>query len=158
MNLRVTRVAAAAGCAIAALAAFTPRTSHDERAASPPETMRGGIEATLARAVVGWTSGNLSEFMGVYLDADRTSYATKSAYIHGRTDIGARYTAQFKPGAARDSLRLEKIDVDSLAPGVAEVMAFYVQFRHDSTTGHGPTSLVMERVQGTWYIVHDHSG
>jgi uncharacterized protein (TIGR02246 family) len=120
--------------------------------------MRAGIDAALARSVVGWNAGNLNAFMGVYLDADRTTYATTSAYLHGRTEIATHYASSFKPGAPRDSLRLEKIEVDSLAPTVAQVMAFYVLSRHDSTTAHGPTSLIMERVQGTWYIVHDHSG
>jgi hypothetical protein len=155
MIARTTRVAAATVFAIAALAAFSPRRSH---ATSQPTTMRAGIEAALARSVTGWNSGNLTDFMAVYLDADRTSYATKTAYIHGRAAIAARYTSDFAPGAARNTLRLERIDVDSLAPAVAEVMAFYVLTVHDSTIGHGPTSLVMERVGGTWYIVHDHSG
>ena len=154
MIARTTRVAATV-FAIAALAAFSPLRHH---AASQPTTMRAGIEAALARSVTGWNSGNLTDFMAVYLDADRTSYATKTAYIHGRAAIAARYASDFAPGAARNTLRLERIDVDSLAPTVAEVMAFYVLTVHDSTIGHGPTSLVMERVGGTWYIVHDHSG
>jgi uncharacterized protein (TIGR02246 family) len=164
-----TRAAAitAAGCAIAALAAFAPPhparsghtpSSHDVAPdAAPPATMRAGIDAALAHSVAGWNSGNLTEFMALYLDDNRTTYATTSAFLHGRSEISAHYASSFKPGAPRDSLRLEHIEVDSLTPAVAQVMAFYVLSRRDSTTGHGPTSLVMERVQGIWYVVHDHS-
>ena len=121
-------------------------------------TMRAGIETALARSTTGWNTGDFDLFMSVYLDADRTTYATSSTYLHGRTAIAGHYAPEFAPGARRDSLRLEKIEVDSLTPALAQVLAFYVLFRRDSTTGHGPTSLTMQRVQGTWYIVHDHSG
>ena len=94
----------------------------------------------------------------MYLDDNRTTYATKSKYLHGRSEIAAHYASSFKPGAQRDSLRIEHVVVDSLTPTIAQVMAFYVLFRGDSTTDHGPTSLIMERVQGTWFLVHDHSG
>jgi uncharacterized protein (TIGR02246 family) len=165
MIASVTRAAVigAAGCAIVALAAFAPpHSARTERSApsddaAPPATMRAGIDAALAHSVAGWNSGNLTEFMALYLDDNRTTYATTSAFLHGRAEISAHYASSFKPGAPRDSLRLEHIEVDSLTPMVAQVMAFYVLSRRDSTTGHGPTSLVMERVQGTWYVVHDHS-
>jgi ketosteroid isomerase-like protein len=156
--------AVAAGCAVVALAAFAP--AHSRRAshvaipldASAPATMRAGIDAALARSVAGWNSGNFSEFMDLYLDDNRTTYAATPAYLHGRSAIAGHYESSFKPGAPRDSLRLEHVEVDSLTPSIAEVMAFYVLSRGDSTTAHGPTSLVMQRVRGTWYVVHDHSG
>jgi hypothetical protein len=127
-------------------------------AAVAPSTMRAGIDAALAKSTTGWNTGNLDEFMSVYLDAERTTYATKTEYLHGRAAIAGHYAPDFAPGATHDSLRLEKMEVDSLTPTVAQVLAFYVLFRRDSTTAHGPTSLIMQRVRGTWYIVHDHSG
>jgi ketosteroid isomerase-like protein len=173
MNASLTRAAAigaaiaTAGCVVAALAAFAPasppvRAGDTPRAsvshvAPAPESMRAGIDAALAHSVAGWNSGNLGRFMALYLDDNRTTYAATPAYLHGRAAISAYYASSFKPGAQRDSLRLEHIEVDSLTPAIAEVMGFYVLSRGDSTTGHGPTSLVMQRVQGTWYVVHDHS-
>ncbi len=47
--------------------------------------------------------------------------------------------------------------MDSLAPGVANVIAFYVLSRGDSVIARGPTTVVMVRTPTSWKIVHDHS-
>jgi hypothetical protein len=36
-------------------------------------------------------------------------------------------------------------------------IAWYVLSRGDSVTARGPTSLVLRRSGGRWFIVHDHS-
>jgi ketosteroid isomerase-like protein len=126
--------------------------------AQPGTGMRAGIGAALDRSAAGWNAGNLDQFMAVYLDSPRTTYATHTKFLHGLAAIRAVYVDRFAKGAARDSLRLVDESVDSLTPTLASVMALY-ELRHgDSTTARGPTSLLMQRVAGTWYIVHDHSG
>lgn len=142
----------AAPIALATLAITAPVTR-----AAAQGTIRDGITRALDRSAAAWNAGDLERFMAVYLDSDRTTYATASRYLHGRKAIAAHYAPQFAKGAMRDSLRLEDITVDSLAPTVAHVMAFYVLARNDSTTARGPASLLMERVHGMWRIVHDHS-
>ncbi|MEO8563026.1 MAG: DUF4440 domain-containing protein [bacterium] len=71
------------------------------------------------------------------------------------------YAPRFAPGATRDSLSFLLLDVDPLAPDVANVIATYVLARRvggrDSVTAQGETSLVVRRVNGRWRIVHDHS-
>jgi uncharacterized protein (TIGR02246 family) len=140
--------------AMAGFVFLAPRRSAAQTTAA---SMRPGIEAALSASSAGWNAGDLDRFMAIYLDSDRTTFATPKQYIHGRTEIRAHYARHFLPGAARDSLRLENVEIDSLAPPVANVAAFYVLFRGDSTTARGPTSLLMERIHGTWLIVHDHS-
>jgi uncharacterized protein (TIGR02246 family) len=121
-------------------------------------SMRPGIEAALAASNAGWNAGDLDRFVAIYLDSARTTFATPKQYLHGRAEIRAHYAAHyFRPGVTRDSLRLEIVQVDSLGPDVANVAAFYILFRGDSTTARGPTSLLMQRIHGTWMIVHDHS-
>lgn len=144
--------------AVAALTLGAPGTGRAQEGTSP---MRSGIERALAESAAGWNGGDLARFVAIYLDSDRTTFATRGGYLHGRATIGAYYTAhygaQFRPSGVRDSLRFEAMEIDSLAPNVANFTAFYVLFRHDSTLARGPTSLVMQRVRGQWYIVHDHS-
>jgi ketosteroid isomerase-like protein len=123
----------------------------------PSAGMASAISGALDRSAAGWNSGDLGQFMGIYLDSPRTTYATHTRYIHGPVGIRAVYADRFAPGAQRDSLRLVEVTVDSLSPVIANVMAFYVLSRRDSVTARGPTSLLMQRVGGTWYIVHDHS-
>jgi hypothetical protein len=40
---------------------------------------------------------------------------------------------------------------------VVNAIAYYVLARGDSVVARGPTSLVLVRSGGRWFIVHDHS-
>lgn len=111
----------------------------------------------LERSARAWNRGDLDTFVDDYVDADRTTFVGRRGVLHGRAAIRAVYAPRFAPGGVRDSLSFEQLEVDSLAPGVAHVLAYYVLSRGDSTVARGPTSLVMLRVNGRWRIVHDHS-
>jgi ketosteroid isomerase-like protein len=124
--------------------------------AAPP--MRAGIVAALDSSAAGWTTLNLDKFMAIYLDSSITSYATKTGYLHGRAAIRDHYAPGFAPGKKPGALRLDSVVVDSLSPTAAYVRATYVLTDAGTTIATGPTSLLMERIRGVWYIVHDHSG
>lgn len=115
------------------------------------------ISAMLARSAAAWNRGDLDAFVSDYLDSDRTTYIGRRGVIHGRAAIRAVYAPRFTTPGAQDSLSFDRLEVDSLAPGVINVIAEYVLSRGDSTVARGPTSLVMEWVDGRWQIVHDHS-
>ena len=110
-----------------------------------------------ARSAAAWNRGDLDAFMTDYLPGDRTTYVTSRGIVHGPSAIRERYAPRFGPGGVHDSLSFEGIEVDSLAPGVLNVIAYYVLARGDSIVARGPTSLVMVRDNGRLRIVHDHS-
>ena len=111
----------------------------------------------LAHGAAAWNRGDLDAFMSDYLDGERTTFVTNAGVLHGTDEVRARYAPRFAPGAVRDSLSFEGLEVDWLAPGVAYMSAFYVLSRGDSVVARGPTSLVLLRHEGRWRIVHDHS-
>ncbi|HEU4641088.1 MAG TPA: SgcJ/EcaC family oxidoreductase [Gemmatimonadaceae bacterium] len=142
-----------------ALVAVAPAACTVARGAPPPAggAPRAEIAAMLDRSARAWNRGDLDAFVDDYLDSDRTTFIGRRGVLHGRAAIRAVYAPRFAPGGVRDSLSFEQLEVDSLAPGVAHVLAYYVLSRGDSTVARGPTSLVMLRVDGRWRIVHDHS-
>lgn len=153
----------ARGCVaitLSLLAACAPATlgtgSAGERAARQDE-----VAAMLAQAAANWNRGDLDAFVNDYLPGDGTTYIGGSGTTRGVAAIRAAYAPRFAPGAVRDSLSFQMVDVDLLAPNVLNVIATYVLARRvngrDSVTARGPTSLVMRRVDGRWRIVHDHS-
>jgi uncharacterized protein (TIGR02246 family) len=117
------------------------------------------LEATLVGGASAWNRGDLDGFMSDYhTDSARTTFVGSRGLLHGRSAIREAYAPRFAEGGTRDSLSFEGIEVDSLAPGVAHLIAFYVLSRGDSVVARGPTSLVMLRdSSGSWRIVHDHS-
>ena len=143
----------AAACAPAVAGAWRP--SDAQRRA-----VRDEIAAMLVRAAANWNRGDLDAFVDDYLPGDSTTFIGRGV-LRGPAAIRSAYAPRFAPGGTRDSLSFVLLDVDPLAPDVANVIATYVLARRvgvrDSVTAQGPTSLVMRRVNGRWRIVHDHS-
>jgi len=118
---------------------------------------RSEIIAMMNKSARDWTRGNLGGFMDSYVSGNEATYVTPTGVVHGRDAIRARYAPRFAPGAQHDSLSFEDLEIDLVAPDVANVIAYYRLSRGDSTVAHGPTSLLMRRRDGEWRIVHDHS-
>lgn len=122
------------------------------------DVVRREVQGLLDNGAAAWNRGDLEGFLSDYLPGNRTSFVTQTRVVHGVPGIRERYQARyFAPGARRDSLSFEGLEIDQLAPGVVNAIAFYVLARGDTVVARGPTSLVLVRVGGRWYIVHDHS-
>jgi uncharacterized protein (TIGR02246 family) len=124
-------------------------------------TVRTELEAMLARAAVNWNRGDLDAFMGDYMPGDSTTYIGSRGIVRGPAAIRTGYARLFTGEIVRDSLSFTVLDVDPVAPDVANLIAQYILTRRvggrDSVTARGPTSLLVRRVDGRWRIVHDHS-
>ena len=144
---------------LALLACQVVPAERDDSASVSGDGYRQELEQTLAGGAAAWNRGDLDAFMSDYhTDSARTTFVGSRGLLHGRAAIREAYAPRFAEGATRDSLSFEGIEVDSLAPGVAHLIAFYVLSRGDSVVARGPTSLVMLRdSSGAWKIVHDHS-
>ncbi|HET7456583.1 MAG TPA: SgcJ/EcaC family oxidoreductase [Gemmatimonadaceae bacterium] len=124
---------------------------------SDPQTALREICAMMQRSAARWTAGDLDAFMGDYMPGAGTTYIGRKGVVRGPEAIRAGYAPRFAAGGVHDSLSFEDVEVDLLAPDLANTIAWYVLSRGDSTIARGPTSLVMRRVDGRWRIIHDHS-
>jgi uncharacterized protein (TIGR02246 family) len=149
------RFAIAVGVALSACAR-TPGAARTYPAGADVEGARSDVLALLAHGAAAWNRGDLPGFMSDY--APHATFVTRERVLHGVAEIRARYAPRFAPGAARDSLSFQGLEVDLLAPDALNAVAYYVLMRGDSITARGPTSLLMRRVGGRWLIMHDHSG
>jgi len=137
------------------IGAAQPRAG-DSRVSDPRVALRQ-ICAMMARSADAWNRGELDAFVADYMEGEGTTYIGSRGIVRGPAAIRAVYAPRFGPGGVRDSLSFERVEVDLLAPDLANTIAWYVLMRGDSVTARGPTSLVMRRVKGSWKIVHDHS-
>ena len=123
--------------------------------------VRSELEAMLTRAAMNWNRGDLDAFIGDYLPSDSTTYIGGRGLVRGPAAIRSSYARLFTGELVRDSLSFTVLDVDPVAPDVANLIAQYTLARRvggrDSVTARGPTSLLVRRVDGRWRIVHDHS-
>ncbi len=119
------------------------------------EAARQGVLALLAHGAAAWNHGDLGAFVSDY--TPEATFVTPRKVLHGRAEIQAHYAPRFAAGGVRDSLSFQDLEVDLVAPDALNAIAYYVLQRGDSVTARGPTSLVMRKVGGRWYIAHDHS-
>ena len=115
------------------------------------------IVTQLERAASDWNRGDLDGFLSDYAPESTTTFVDGRRARHGFDFIRDNYARWFVPGARRDSLRFEEVEVRPLGPNHALVTARFVFDRNEAVTSSGPFTLVMERRSGGWKILHDHS-
>lgn len=143
-------VGVASGCWIV-------RVEEPANAAGEPAGLHAQVEETLAGAAAAWNAGDLDAFMGDYERVSTTTYVGAAGLLQGYDAIRARYAPAFEPGAERDSLRFEDLQVRPLGSRHALVLARYVLHRDGEVVSSGPFTLVLQRVEGRWRIIHDHT-
>jgi uncharacterized protein (TIGR02246 family) len=121
----------------------------------PPLTQQ--IVTQLERAASDWNRGDLEGFLSDYAPESTTTFVDGRRARHGFEFIRDNYARWFAPGARRDSLHFEEIEVRPLGASHALVTARFILQRGGAVTSSGPFTLVMERRQKGWKILHDHS-
>ncbi len=115
------------------------------------------ITAQLERSALDWNRGDLDGFLSDYAPESTTTFIDGRRARQGIGFIRENYAPRFSPGARRDSLHFEEVTVRGLSPTLALVTARFILQRGSETTASGPFTLVMERRQKGWKILHDHS-
>jgi ketosteroid isomerase-like protein len=113
--------------------------------------------AQLERAAADWNRGDLAGFLSDYAPESTTTFVDGRRARHGFDFIRQNYAPRFAPGARRDSLHFEEIEVRPLSSSLALVTARFILQRGGATTASGPFTLVMEQRPTGWKILHDHS-
>lgn len=116
------------------------------------------IAAMLQRSAADWNHGDLSGFMSDYANDSLTSYMSGGHVQYGWQPLYDRYQANyFAPGKSRDSLSFSELRVRALTPDFAYATARFTLARHDSVVASGPFTLVLQRQERRWRILHDHT-
>jgi beta-aspartyl-peptidase (threonine type) len=124
---------------------------------STPADLASKISNQLDRAARDWNRGDLESFISDYAPESTTTFVDGRRARHGFEFIRQNYAPRFAPGARRDSLHFEEVEVRPLSPTLALVTARYLLSRRDTVTASGPFTLVMEERPEGWRILHDHS-
>jgi uncharacterized protein (TIGR02246 family) len=144
-----------AWCVAALLLACVPPPRPPQRSSDEPAAEIAGV---LARSAADWNRGDLDGFMSDYARDTLTSYVSAGHVQYGWQPLYDHYrNAYFAPGKSRDSLSFEEIRVRALAPGIALATARFKLARGDSVVASGPFTLVLEKRNGRWRILHDHT-
>lgn len=138
-------------CRGSARPATTPSPDHGRAA------LTRLITTQLERSASDWNGGDLDGFLSDYAPESTTTYVDGRRARAGMDFIRGVYASRFSPGAKRDSLHFEEIEVRPLSATLALVTARFILQRNNQITASGPFTLVMEQRPEGWKILHDHS-
>jgi beta-aspartyl-peptidase (threonine type) len=141
----------------AGIAACRPGGNPESGKTPSSATPTAEITRQLDRSASDWNRGDLDAFISDYAPESTTTFVDGRRARHGFDFIRQNYAPRFAPGARRDSLHFEEVEIRSLAPDLALVTARYVLMRDRTVTASGPFTLVMQQRPEGWRILHDHS-
>jgi len=126
-----------------------------------PEAVDTQVIEMLNASAASWNDGDLDGFLDDYWRSDDLTFSGATGVTRGWEEVRQRYLRSYwAPGASRDSLRFEELEVTALGENYALVLGRYVLYRPEEDgqiTGTGHFSLVLKRVEGSWRIIHDHT-
>lgn len=114
------------------------------------------IVATLNAQVAAWNEGNLQAFMDTYWRDDDLKFVSGTSITKGWSSTMKRYRESYEGDGGYGQLALEKIDVQEMTNDVAVVTGRF-NLVNDGAASAGVFTLVMQRMNGVWRIVHDHT-
>jgi uncharacterized protein (TIGR02246 family) len=126
-----------------------------------PQDMAREVEDMLHASAGSWNAGDLEGFLDDYWRSEELTFSGSRGVTRGWESVRQGYLDSYwAPGAARDSLRFEEMEVTPLGGGYALALGRYVLFRPEddgaeSSSGH--FSLVLRSMDGEWRIIHDHT-
>ena len=118
--------------------------------------LEASVSAMLEASAGGWNDGDLDAFLAIYAESSTTSLVTPGGLVEGLDRIREWYGPAFQPGARRDSMRVEELDIRQLPPLIGVVTGRRV-FREDHMDNRSDWfTMVVRRVGDGWRVIHEH--
>lgn len=117
--------------------------------ADPTETLNAQVDA--------WNRGDLKAFMQGYLDSPTMTYTGGGEIVQGYAALEERYRSRYgSDTSGMGVLKFTDLDVQTLDPDHALVVGRW-HLDRQGKQHDGVFTLVMQKVAGSWKILHDHS-
>lgn len=103
-----------------------------------------------------WNRGDLEAFMGPYWKSDDLTYSAAGRTTTGWAELLARYKSRYPTPQHMGRLEFDGLRIRFLSPDAALVIGRWHLDRNGDPVG-GRFSLVFQRIDHRWVIVHDHT-
>lgn len=116
------------------------------------------ITSTLLAQADAWNEGDLDKFMTAYLNSPEITFVSADGEMKGYEALAARYRKRY--GSSRDTmgkLSFSDLQIRLLGSENALCVGHWLVERPDHSKLQGMFSLVLDKVDGAWKIIHDHT-
>ena len=141
-----------AGCSLSEPAEEHARADRQGDPAATERAVRNVLDAQ----VEAWNRGDIEGFMDGYLDSERLRFASGGRVHYGWQATLERYRNTYPDRAAMGALAFTDLDVQVLGEERALVFGRFELVR-EGDRPHGLFTLILERRQDGWRVVHDHT-
>jgi ketosteroid isomerase-like protein len=142
--------------ALVALTALSSSACTIEVGEDEGSGIEASVSAMLQTSAEAWNDGDLDTFLAMYSASATTSFLAPDGPVQGIEQIRDWYAPAFAPGADRDSLRFEQIQVRQLPPLIGVVTGKWVLSADVEADYSGWFTMVVRRVGNGWRVIHDH--
>ena len=103
-----------------------------------------------------WNRGDLDGFVAPYDDSGKLVFVS-TVIIHSPKELKERYEKRYKTADADfGKLTFSELQVEELAPGFARAWGKWSVETKEKTSS-GFFTLILQKRDGHWHIIHDHS-
>ena len=114
------------------------------------------VRDVLTAQIVAWNGGDINTFMQGYAKTDSIMFIGSKGITYGWDSTLAHYKRSYPNKAAMGVLSFDLIKVKQLSPDYFFVVGKFTLIRdRDTPTGH--FDLLLQKINGKWFIVSDHT-
>lgn len=114
------------------------------------------IPDILTRQAEDWNRGDVAAFMEPYWQSEQLSFSAGGRMTRGWQATLDNYRRRYPDQAAMGRLTFDQLEIQPLGDEAALVLGRWQLDRPPDNPG-GLFSLVFQRIDGRWVIIHDHT-
>lgn len=103
-----------------------------------------------------WNQGDINGFMNHYLNSEELTFAGTSGVTKGHEQVLNRYLDNYDSPEKMGTLKFNVLEFREISPTAAYVVGEWA-LKRSSDNPSGYFTLVWEKVNGEWKIIHDHT-
>lgn len=130
---------------------------QDDTSVSADEAIVAEIESILQQQSVAWNHSDIPGFMEAYWKSPRLTFSSGGQTTRGWEATCKRYQTKYDTPEKMGQLTFGNLETSLLNPNAALVLGTWKLALDDQSNPGGNFSLVFQKIQERWVIVHDHT-
>ena len=114
------------------------------------------IKTVMSNQADGWNEGNLDKYMVGYWNSEKLTFSAGGKTTRGYKQTLARYKSKYDSKEKMGKLTFSGLEISMLGDEAALVLGKW-HLKRKSDDPKGNFSVVFQKIDGKWLIVHDHS-
>lgn len=121
-----------------------------------PQSDSDPVLSILRVQVEAWNDGDIERFMEYYWKSDDLTFSSGGKITRGWSQTLANYKRRYPTPEKMGRTRFDDLEVFPLGDDAALVLGEW-HLERQTNPMHGNFSLVFQKIDGEWLIIHDHT-